>query len=145
MYPFIPGLPSHPQYDLVNKQCCGYSGMVSFEIKGNLQTAKTFLENCKVIFSSYFSLHYKGVVCFNIEIEKRPFPNRKALCFMLHPLLFIKLFQLGLHNQLTLGQQHLNDYSKPTNASFNHIWTLLWFYFLAKISVTPTPNPHPER
>lgn len=43
-----PGLPSHPQYELVNKQCRGYSGMVSFEIKGNLQTAKTFLENCKI-------------------------------------------------------------------------------------------------
>ena len=43
-----PGLKSHPQHALVNKQCTGYSGMLSFEIKGNLQTAKTFLETIKI-------------------------------------------------------------------------------------------------
>jgi cystathionine gamma-lyase len=43
-----PGLKSHPQHDLVNKQCTGYSGMISFEIKGDLATAKTFLETVKI-------------------------------------------------------------------------------------------------
>jgi len=43
-----PGLPSHPQHELVKKQCRGYSGMVSFEIKGDLNSAKAFLESVKV-------------------------------------------------------------------------------------------------
>jgi len=43
-----PGLPSHPQYATVQKQCRGYSGMVTFFIKGGLEEAKTFLSNLKV-------------------------------------------------------------------------------------------------
>jgi len=43
-----PGLKSHPQHDLVNKQCTGYSGMISFEIKGDLETAKVFLRTVKM-------------------------------------------------------------------------------------------------
>lgn len=39
-----PGLKSHPQHDLVNKQCTGYSGMIAFEIKGDLETARIFLQ-----------------------------------------------------------------------------------------------------
>ena len=43
-----PGLPSHPQHELANRQCRGYSGMVSFRIKGTLENAKKFLESLKV-------------------------------------------------------------------------------------------------
>jgi len=45
-----PGLKSHPQHDLINKQCRGYSGMISFEIKGNLESAKTFLKAVKIFY-----------------------------------------------------------------------------------------------
>jgi len=43
-----PGLKSHPQYDLVQKQMNGYGGMISFRIKGGLEEAKTFLSSLKV-------------------------------------------------------------------------------------------------
>lgn len=43
-----PGLPSHPQHELVKKQCRGYSGMISFEIKGDIKSAKAFLEALKL-------------------------------------------------------------------------------------------------
>ena len=43
-----PGLPSHPQHELARRQCRGYSGMVSFRIKGTLENAKKFLESLKV-------------------------------------------------------------------------------------------------
>lgn len=43
-----PGLKSHPQHELVKKQCTGYSGMISFEIKGDLETAKVFLRTVKM-------------------------------------------------------------------------------------------------
>lgn len=43
-----PGLPSHPQYELGKRQLRGYSGMVTFYIKGELEEARTFLSNLKV-------------------------------------------------------------------------------------------------
>lgn len=45
---FITGLKSHPHYELGKRQCRGYSGMVSFYIKGGLQEAETFLSALKV-------------------------------------------------------------------------------------------------
>ncbi|XP_076196056.1 cystathionine gamma-lyase [Aptenodytes patagonicus] len=44
----FPGLPSHPQHELIKRQCTGCPGMVTFYIKGNLKHAATFLENLKV-------------------------------------------------------------------------------------------------
>lgn len=43
-----PGLRSHPQHALANRQAAGHGGMFSFEIKGGLEEAKRFLENVKV-------------------------------------------------------------------------------------------------
>lgn len=45
---FIIGLESHPQYELGKRQMRGYSGMVSFCIKGGLANAKVFLQSLKV-------------------------------------------------------------------------------------------------
>ena len=43
-----PGLKSHPQYELAQKQMRGPGGMITFFIKGGLPAAKTFLESVKV-------------------------------------------------------------------------------------------------
>lgn len=43
-----PGLPSHPQHELMKRQCRGYSGVFSLYIKGGLEEAKDFLKNLKV-------------------------------------------------------------------------------------------------
>ncbi|KAK4319700.1 hypothetical protein Pmani_009358 [Petrolisthes manimaculis] len=44
-----PGLPSHPQHELAKRQTFGYSGMLSFYIRGNnLETSKKFFEKLKV-------------------------------------------------------------------------------------------------
>lgn len=43
-----PGLKSHPQHKLAVSQSTGFSGMVTFYIKGGLKEAKAFLEACKV-------------------------------------------------------------------------------------------------
>lgn len=43
-----PGLRTHPQYELAKKQMTGFSGMLSFEIKGDLKSATTFLEKLKI-------------------------------------------------------------------------------------------------
>ena len=43
-----PGLESHPQYELAKKQMPGFGGIVTFFIKGDLETARRFLERCEV-------------------------------------------------------------------------------------------------
>lgn len=44
-----PGLPSHPQHELSKRQCFGYSGMLSFYLKGNdLEISKKFFQQLKV-------------------------------------------------------------------------------------------------
>jgi cystathionine gamma-lyase len=46
-----PGLESHPQHGLAKKQMSGFGGMLSFELDGDINDAKTFVENLK-----YFAL-----------------------------------------------------------------------------------------
>jgi cystathionine gamma-lyase len=43
-----PGLESHPQYDLAQRQMSGFGGMITFFIKGGLPEARRFLEGVKV-------------------------------------------------------------------------------------------------
>ncbi|NWZ99266.1 CGL lyase, partial [Nesospiza acunhae] len=50
-----PGLPSHPQYEVMKRQCTGVSGMVSFYINGKKRNAIAFLEKLEV-FTLGFSL-----------------------------------------------------------------------------------------
>lgn len=45
---YYPGLPSHPQHDLARRQMKGYSGMLSFEIKGGLRNAVKFVESLRI-------------------------------------------------------------------------------------------------
>lgn len=45
---FYPGLESHPQYHLAIKQCRGFSGMVSFCVKGGTEEAANFVQNLKL-------------------------------------------------------------------------------------------------
>lgn len=43
-----PGLRSHPQYEVMKKQTRGYSGMITFYIKGGLDEARIFLTSLQV-------------------------------------------------------------------------------------------------
>lgn len=43
-----PGLESHPQHKLARKQMSGFGGMITFFIKGDLNTAKKFLERVQI-------------------------------------------------------------------------------------------------
>ncbi|XP_029356557.1 cystathionine gamma-lyase [Echeneis naucrates] len=44
----FPGLTSHPQHDVMKRQCTGCPGMITFYIKGKLEHASTFLSNLKM-------------------------------------------------------------------------------------------------
>ena len=43
-----PGLASHPQHGLAVRQMSGFGGMITFFIKGGLNAARRFLENCRL-------------------------------------------------------------------------------------------------
>lgn len=43
-----PGLPSHPQYALAKEQMSGFGGMITFYVKGNLESARKFLESVQI-------------------------------------------------------------------------------------------------
>ena len=43
---YYPGLESHPQHELAKRQMNGFGGMVSATLKGGLEEATKFLENC---------------------------------------------------------------------------------------------------
>ena len=44
----FPGLPSHPQHELARRQMSGFGGMITFFLRGNINSARGFLENLKV-------------------------------------------------------------------------------------------------
>lgn len=43
-----PGLKSHPQHALAKKQASGFSGMITFFVKGGLKESRKFLENVEL-------------------------------------------------------------------------------------------------
>lgn len=43
-----PGLKSHPQHEIAKRQMRGFGGMITFFLKGNLDTARGFLEKVKL-------------------------------------------------------------------------------------------------
>lgn len=45
---YYPGLPVHPQRNIVKRQMRGYGGMISFELKGNFNDCKSFLKKLRV-------------------------------------------------------------------------------------------------
>jgi cystathionine gamma-lyase len=43
-----PGLPSHPQHELARRQMKGFGGMMTFDVKGGLEAARSFLRAVRV-------------------------------------------------------------------------------------------------
>ena len=43
-----PGLSSHPQHDTARKQMSGYSGMLSFELKGGVKAGHRFINGVEL-------------------------------------------------------------------------------------------------
>lgn len=43
-----PGLKSHPQHELANRQTSGHGGMITFFLKGGLEECRTFLSSVKL-------------------------------------------------------------------------------------------------
>jgi len=46
---FYPGLPSHPDHEVAQRQMTGFGGMLSFEVNGDFDQTKLFMDHLKVI------------------------------------------------------------------------------------------------
>jgi len=46
---YYPGLSSHPDHEIAKKQLTGFGGMLSFEINGDFDQTKNFMDRLKVI------------------------------------------------------------------------------------------------
>jgi cystathionine beta-lyase/cystathionine gamma-synthase len=46
---YYPGLPSHPDHDIAKRQMTGYGGMLSFEVAGDFDQTKQFMDRLKLI------------------------------------------------------------------------------------------------
>ncbi len=44
-----PGLKSHPQHDIAKKQMSGFSGMLSFEVKGGVEAGRRLMDGVKLL------------------------------------------------------------------------------------------------
>ena len=49
---YFPGLASHPQYDLIQKQSSGYGGMMSFELHAGIEKAREVCEGTRLFLLS---------------------------------------------------------------------------------------------
>ncbi|USG65504.1 aminotransferase class I/II-fold pyridoxal phosphate-dependent enzyme [Brevibacillus ruminantium] len=75
---YYPGLSSHPQHELAKRQMSGMGGIVSFEVKGGAQAAKSFINALRLAMIS-FSLgdpetlvqHPASMTHFSIPPEER--------------------------------------------------------------------------
>jgi cystathionine gamma-synthase len=47
---YYPGLPRHPHHEIACQQMSGFGGVVTFDIRGGLATAKRFLDGLKLCF-----------------------------------------------------------------------------------------------
>jgi cystathionine gamma-synthase len=45
---WYPGLASHPDHDVARRQMCGYGGVVSFEVRGDLKTTAQFIDRLRL-------------------------------------------------------------------------------------------------
>lgn len=104
-----PGLPSHPHHEIAKKQMKGFGGMLTFFLKGNLDTARKFLERLKV-FSLAESLGGVESLVDHPAIMTHasiPAETRK---------------QLGITDtlvRLSVGLEHVDDLRKDLDRALN--------------------------
>ncbi|KAK1260495.1 hypothetical protein QJS04_geneDACA023384 [Acorus gramineus] len=58
---YYPGLPSHPDHHIAKKQMSGFGGVVSFEIAGDLEATRRFVDATKI---PYIAPSFGGVESF---------------------------------------------------------------------------------
>ncbi len=95
----FPGLKSHPQHELAKRQMSGFGGMLSFELKGGLKEARSFLGRLKL-----FSLA-ESLGCVESLIEHPALMTHASVPKKVRE-------QIGITNSLvrvSVGIEHADD------------------------------------
>lgn len=72
---YYPGLPSHPQHELAKRQMAGFSGIVSFVVKGGLENAKQILHSTKLFQLAESLGGVKSLICHPSTMTHAPIPK----------------------------------------------------------------------
>lgn len=72
-----PGLPSHPQHAAISRQCTGFSGMVSFKIKGGIENVKKFFSALKVLTLAESLGGYESLVDYPTTMTHASIPKEQ--------------------------------------------------------------------
>ncbi len=59
-----PGLPSHPQYRLARRQMANMSGMLAFQVKDGLKTAKRFVKRLRIFHYAVSLGHHRSLIFY---------------------------------------------------------------------------------
>jgi cystathionine beta-lyase/cystathionine gamma-synthase len=72
---YYPGLPSHPQFDLAKRQLSGFGGIVSFKVKGGLESATRVVNNVKLFALAESLGGPRSLICHPSTMTHKPIPR----------------------------------------------------------------------
>ena len=76
---YYPGLPSHPQYQLAKKQMKGFGGMISFELRGNLNKAVRFICSTKLFALAESLGGVESLICHPATMTHSSVPREERI------------------------------------------------------------------
>jgi cystathionine gamma-synthase len=73
---YYPGLPSHPDYEIARRQMTGFGGVVSFEIKGDMDKTGRFIDRLRLPYvgptlGGVESIVEQAAALFSLDREER--------------------------------------------------------------------------
>jgi methionine-gamma-lyase len=99
-----PGLKSHPQHEIAKKQMSGFSGVISFGLKADLETHNKFVNSLELIISAVSIGHDESLIVYTGPTDER---NH----------FYPKEFQAG-HLRFSVGLEASEDIIADINQAF---------------------------
>jgi cystathionine gamma-synthase/cystathionine gamma-lyase len=76
---YYPGLPSHPQYSLAQKQMSGFGGMVSIQLKGGVAEVETFTSRLQLFFLAESLGGVESLICYPTLMTHAALPEEERI------------------------------------------------------------------
>ncbi|TVP58632.1 MAG: cystathionine gamma-synthase [Nodularia sp. (in: Bacteria)] len=72
---YYPGLPSHPQHQLVKQQMSGFGGMISLELKGGIAEVEKFVSKLKLFLLAESLGGVESLLCYPAKMTHGSLPE----------------------------------------------------------------------
>ncbi|MFB6345999.1 MAG: PLP-dependent aspartate aminotransferase family protein [bacterium] len=108
---YYPGLESHPQHKTAKEQMDGYGAVISFEITGELEEAKDFLDSLKYIKIAPSLGGVESLITHPATVSYYDFPEEERL-------------EIGITNsliRLSVGMENTDDLIQDLEHGLNQI------------------------